>query len=95
MCRSSSMPRAIRRPTPLYASLFTERIIGLELTQPAATHLRGPDYLNVLRFLDVPQALALAADRQPVALRGANPDDWQWAAQTAQRLGWPRDRLSW
>jgi hypothetical protein len=41
----------------------------------------------------VPQAVALAAERQPVRLRGANPDDWSWPARTAAQLGWPADRL--
>jgi dienelactone hydrolase len=79
----------------LYASLFTEGLAGLDLTQPVTTHLHGPDYLNVLRFLDIPQAVALAAERQPVKLTGTDPDKWSWTTQTAQRLSWPRERLSW
>ncbi len=79
----------------LYASLFADGIADLELASPSVSHLAGPDYLNVLRFLDIPQALALAAERQPVKLTGTDPDKWSWTTQTAQRLGWPRERLSW
>jgi len=51
--------------------------------------------LNVLRFLDVPQALAMAADQHSVKVVRANPDDWSWATTTARRLGWPADRIGW
>ncbi|MFZ9746804.1 MAG: hypothetical protein ACO3G4_09260, partial [Opitutaceae bacterium] len=77
----------------LYASLHVDGLAEVELEAPPASHLRGPDYLHVLRFLDVPQAVALAAERQPVRLRGANPDDWSWPARAAAQLGWPADRL--
>jgi hypothetical protein len=79
----------------LYASLFVDGLAGVELHETPATHLKGPDYLNVLRFLDVPQAVALAAERQPVALRGANRDDWAWTTQVARQLQWPAERLQW
>jgi len=77
----------------LYASLFIDGLAGLELTAPPASHMNGPDYLNVLRFLDIPQATAMAAERQPVRLRDANLDEWSWATKTAAVLGWPADRL--
>ncbi|MDP3070673.1 MAG: prolyl oligopeptidase family serine peptidase [Opitutaceae bacterium] len=79
----------------LYASLFIDNIENIRLVQAPTSHTNGPDYLNVLRILDIPQALALAAERQPVKLTGSDPDKWSWPTQTAQRLGWPRDRLSW
>jgi hypothetical protein len=79
----------------LYASLFIDGLAGVELIAPPASHLTGPDYLNVLRFLDVPQAAAMAAARQPVKWRDANPDDWSWTTQAARQLGWPADRLQW
>jgi dienelactone hydrolase len=79
----------------LYAALFLDGLAGLELHEPPASHVQGPDYLNVLRFLDVPQAVAMAAERQPVALRGANRDDWSWTLTAARQLGWPAERLQW
>ncbi len=79
----------------LYASLFIDGLAGVELIAPPASHLNGPDYLNVLRFLDVPQAAAMAAERSPVKWHGANPDDWSWTTKTARQLGWPAGRLQW
>ena len=77
----------------LYASLFIDQLAGVELHAPPSSHVTGPDYLNVLRFLDVPQAVAMAAERQPITLRGVNRDDWSWTLSTVRRLGWPEDRL--
>jgi dienelactone hydrolase len=50
----------------LYASLFEPGLAGLDLWRLPASHQAGPDYLNVLRLLDVPQAVAMAAERCPV-----------------------------
>ncbi len=79
----------------LYASLFADGVGAIELIAPPVSHQTGPDYLNVLRFLDVPQAVALAAEKRPVKFLRSNPEDWTWAAQTARRLGWPAGHLSW
>jgi hypothetical protein len=53
----------------LYASLFIDGLDSVELFTPPASHANGPDYLNVLRFLDVPQAAAIALERQTFADR--------------------------
>lgn len=79
----------------LYASLFTDGLAGVTLIAPPASHHTGPDYLNVLRFLDVPQALTWAAERQPVTLTDTREADWTWTTATARTLGWPQDRLRW
>ena len=67
----------------LYASLFAP-VDELVLTNLPKSHMSGPDYLNVLRILDVPQAVAMASERSRVELRGANETDWQYAVQTAR-----------
>lgn len=52
----------------LYASLFENGIQSLDLTALPESHRDGPDYLNVLRMLDIPQVLALAKERAQVKL---------------------------
>ena len=79
----------------LYASLFVGGIALLELIEPPVSHQTGPDYLNVLRFLDVPQTVAMAAAVHPIKMTRANADDWSWATETARRLRWPAYRLQW
>jgi dienelactone hydrolase len=52
----------------LYASLFEPGVRRLELKRLPASHAEGPDYLNVLQVLDIPQAVQLAAERTEVKL---------------------------
>ena len=49
----------------LYASLYLPSVTRLDLHDLPASHMQGPAYLNVLRHLDLPQAVALAAERRP------------------------------
>lgn len=74
----------------LYASLFAP-VDELVLTHLPKSHANGPDYLNVLRILDIPQAVAMASERCRVELRGANESDWQYPLQTAKNLGWEKN----
>jgi dienelactone hydrolase len=53
----------------LYASLFEPPVAAMELSRLPSSHLQGPDYLNVLKVLDVPQAAALASARGPVRVQ--------------------------
>jgi len=47
----------------LYAALFEDDIAGAALTELPSSHAVGPDYLNILRVLDIPGALELARSR--------------------------------
>ncbi|NOX56846.1 MAG: hypothetical protein GXP27_20880 [Planctomycetes bacterium] len=82
----------------LYASLFEPPVERLDLTALPASHRDGPIFLNVLRFLDIPQAVAMAADRANVCLiepAGADAGDpWQFPRTVATSLGWPTQRLN-
>ncbi|MGV3755409.1 MAG: alpha/beta hydrolase family protein [Verrucomicrobiota bacterium] len=77
----------------LYASLFTEGITAVELVEPPASHMTGPDYLNVLRYLDIPQALAMVAEKAKVKVIDAKPEGFQWTTETAAQLGWPQGQV--
>jgi dienelactone hydrolase len=79
----------------MYAALFSDRLASLELIAPPASHMNGPDYLNVLRFLDVPQAAVMAAERTPVKWTNASAEAWSWTTQAARVLQLPADRLRW
>jgi hypothetical protein len=52
----------------LYASLFEPDIAGLDLWHLPNSHRDGPVFLNVLRFMDIPQAEAMAAERTQVRI---------------------------
>ena len=53
--------------------------------------MNGPDYLNVLRVLDLPQTVALASEHARVELRRAQEADWQFASQTARIAGFEKN----
>jgi hypothetical protein len=77
----------------LYAAVFEPGIRGLRLGELPPSHRVGPDYLNVLRVLDVPQAVAMVAERRPVEIEGSERRCWEYPELVAARLGWPADRL--
>jgi hypothetical protein len=77
----------------LYAPLFDSQITRLHLMNLPATHRDGPIFLNVLRYLDLPQAVALAAERTNVVLSGQNTSVRQFATSAAENLGWDPQRL--
>jgi len=79
----------------LYASLRDGRWsrANLELVSPPASHRAGAPFFHVLRYLDMPQAVALAAEHAPVKLVDVKEDDWRFAVETAQNLKW-KDRLT-
>ena len=72
----------------LYASLMSDRRYGrdLLLTNLPASHRDGPDYLNVLRFLDIPAAVAIAAQRGVVVVQNDDPSVAGYAARVSAAL---------
>jgi dienelactone hydrolase len=64
----------------LYAGLFEPAVSAFDLGHLPPSHRNGPTFLNVLRVLDAPQAVALAAPRE-VNLHGVAAADrkaWDW-----------------
>src|SRR5262249_14557189 len=73
----------------LYAGLFEPDVARFDLSYPPATHRQGPIFLNVLRVLDMPQAVALAAPRK-VRINvkdNAEAKAWDWPLQLQKALG--------
>jgi dienelactone hydrolase len=77
----------------LYASLFEPNIARLDLYDLPASHREGPIYLNVQRFLDMPETVAMAAERSRVVLYEQDKDRWQWSRNVANQLGWDAKQL--
>ena len=71
----------------LYASLFSDGIHRLELSDPPATHRSGPTYLNILRLTDVPEVVLLASDREDLHIAAAQPEQWKPMQEAAGALG--------
>ena len=54
--------------TALYAAALDERITRVIVDDPPDSHWRGPAYLNVLRYTDIPEVAGLVAPREIVSL---------------------------
>jgi dienelactone hydrolase len=72
----------------LYASLFENHITRLELHELPHSHRDGPIYLNVMKYLDVPQAVAMAAERSRVILHDNDKLAWAFPKAVGEKLGW-------
>jgi dienelactone hydrolase len=73
----------------LYAALFEPAVAGLDLWHLPPSHRQGPTFLNVLRHLDTPQAVALALPRK-VTLHVKTTADaaaWDWPAKVQDASG--------
>lgn len=77
----------------LYASLFEPDIMRLDLWKLPPSHMEGPHFLNVLRVLDMPQALAVAAERSEIVLHDMDAAPWSFATETARALDLPEGRI--
>jgi hypothetical protein len=76
----------------LYASLFEPDITQLSLQDLPDSHRDGPTFLNVLRYLDMPQAVAMAAERSRVSLFQKD-GVWKFPRAVAKKLGWPQKQF--
>jgi hypothetical protein len=74
-----------------YAALFEPSIKEVIIVDPPASHRDGPIFLNVLRVLDVPEALGLLAPRR-LTLVNAKDKAFDRTAQIYKIAGAP-DRL--
>lgn len=77
----------------LLAGVFESGWDEMEIADVPSTFRDGPDYLNILRFVEMPQALAMAAERGRVRLVGAAVEDWRFAVGVGEVLGWERGRI--
>ena len=77
----------------LYAALFEPDVAQLDLHELPGTHRNGPYLLNVNRYLDMPQAVAMAAERSRVILHRVTSADWDYPKSVAQSLAWPDEHL--
>jgi hypothetical protein len=77
----------------LYASLFEPDVTRLDLHELLASHRDGPYFLNVTRFFDTPQAVAMAAERSRVALYSDDAKAWEYATRITSLLDLDKKQL--
>src|SRR5207245_3463935 len=69
-----------------YAALFEPSITEVVIVDPPKSHMEGPIFLNVLRVLDIPEALGLLAPR-PLTLVNAKDKVFDRTAEIYKRAG--------
>ncbi|HEY2953556.1 MAG TPA: acetylxylan esterase [Verrucomicrobiae bacterium] len=69
-----------------YAALFEPRLSEVVVVDPPASHRQGPIFLNVLRVLDVPEALGLLAPR-PLTIYAAQSGAFESTASIYRVAG--------
>ncbi len=74
----------------LYASLFEPAVTRLDLHDLPKSHRDGPFLLNVRRYLDLPQAVAMAAERSKVVIYQPDDKGWEYPSEVAEKLGWEK-----
>ena len=71
----------------LYASMFESEVEHLKLTALPKSHDVGPDYLNVLRILDIPQALAIVGERANIDV-AASDVSLEFSQSLQKKFNW-------
>lgn len=77
----------------LYASLFELDVKRLDLYDLPKSHRDGPIFLNVERYLDMPQAVAMAAERSKIVLYQDDDTGWEYPQSVAKALHWPEGQI--
>jgi hypothetical protein len=70
-----------------YAALFEPSIKEVVIIDPPTSHKDGPIFLNVLRVLDIPEALGLLAPDVKLTLIGARDKAFDRTAQLYRLAG--------
>lgn len=73
-----------------YAALLEPSIQEVTVVDPPASHKDGPTFLNVLRVLDIPEALGLLAPRR-LTMVGANDPAFDRTQEIYKRAGAERN----
>jgi hypothetical protein len=82
----------------LYAALFEPRIKRLDLYDLPTTHREGPILFNVERILDLPQTVALVAEKSQVILyrpgeEAERAKGFEYSRAVQEKLGWDKKQL--
>ena len=70
----------------LFAAVFEPRVAQIKIKDLRSTLVHGPSFPNVLRFMDMPQVVALVLPRK-ITLADANPSEWDWTVKTVNLAG--------
>jgi len=65
-------------------------VAEVQLHELPGSHRDGPYLLNVNRFLDLPQTVAMVAEKSQVRLHQTTESDgWDFPSKIVSKLDWP------
>ncbi len=70
----------------LYATVMDGEVDAAHLVNPPISHMDGVELMNVLRFMDMPQAVALALEHSQVTINTEDRDAWDYVQAVAELL---------
>ena len=70
-----------------YAAIFEPAISRLYLFNPPASHRSGPFLLNVRKIIDIPQAIALAAETTSIELSTSDAKPFRFLSELETAIG--------
>lgn len=74
----------------VYAAIFEPNVKRIDLQEMPTSHRDGPALFNVQRVFDLPQAVALAAERSQVVIYSPEKSSWQFPQAVADALKWEK-----
>lgn len=77
----------------LYAALYEPQVTRLDLWSLPQSHRDGPDFLNVMRIVDIPQIVALAAEKSKIRIYQSNDAGWDYPKSVSTKLGWDAKQI--
>lgn len=77
----------------LYAAFFEKDIHRLDLHELPVTHREGPEFLNVLRFVDIPEMTTFVGHDAKLRLYTDNPEQWKYPQELAAKFKWPEKQI--
>jgi dienelactone hydrolase len=72
----------------LYASLYEPPVVRIDAHAVPHSHRDGPFLLNVSRFVQMPEIVAMAAERSPIVAYDNNDQAYEYVRRTAESLDW-------
>ncbi len=70
------------------ASLYIDGLAELQVEGLPTDIQDGPDYLNILRFMNMPEIISMASERHAFVMKDGDKEDWRYALKVGRRMGW-------
>ncbi|MCC9606814.1 acetylxylan esterase [Blastopirellula sp. JC732] len=78
----------------VYATIFEPSVAKIDATHLPADERDGPILLNVRRFMNMPEAVALAAENAAIEVDAESAAAVAYAQAVGKQLKWPADQVS-